>query len=238
MNESFSQLLASIASKSLTSLSFLLILIGLFNYKKLDKAMRYFLFHLITADAINLFEQLLIWACIHYPSFFQYINTNWGIEDTFFLNIFLRLATYFWGGLFFNLILPKPINQWVKSLSIFLIFAAILICVYIDGFYTSGKVNLIVVQFFITISSFIYIRNSLHSHLYSSLLGNKYFYICLGLLFGSLVGFILLFFADTIQKNNYSYFNIIIFVRNTVSIIPLLCYCMSFYLSIKQSKID
>lgn len=219
-----------------TIIDILPIMVGVVYYKYLSKPLFYFLLYLSVSLVINLSEQLLIWACLNYDSFYQYISTKWNINNTFFLSIFVRLNIYVFLGLFFSTLFLKSIGKKIKIISILLFFIAIIICIYVDGFLSFGRINGIIVQIYVICFSLIYLIKVILMKLRYSLFKNSYFLICLGLIVLFITGFLFPLFADSLKAIEMSLFVMITFFQHIISILTITLYSFAFYYSQNLKK--
>ncbi len=235
MNDFYNNLLA-ISGKYTTWIDLIPIIAGLWYFKKIDRALKWFLFYRLSILVINVFEQLLIWGCRNYPAFKNFVNNDCGISNTFFINIFVRIAIYIFLGYFFSIVLSKSTGRWIQLLSICLCFIALFICIFIDGFYQFGTINAMLCSIFIIGCATIYLQKSIYVSFNISLFKVPYFIICLCLFFGVLFSILFSLFNESLQKENFIMFVKLSILSNILHIIITLLYVLAFYYASKTNK--
>lgn len=235
MNNFYNDLLI-LSGKYTTWIDLVPILVGIFYFKRIDLALKWFLYYKICILGINISEQLLIWGCRNYSNFKLFVNNTCNISNTFFINIFIRLSVYIFLGYFFSLILSKSIGDLINKTSISLFFIAIFICVYIDGFHTFGTVNAILCSIYILLCCFAYLQKSVSIHLKISLFKNPYFLISVSLFLSVLLGLLLSLFSESLQKYNFAIFVKLSILSNFIHLGTSFIYCIAFHNGSRKIK--
>lgn len=230
MSDKFFQNVLILISKITTVIMLIPIVVGVYNYKKLNKPIKIFLWFCIAKFCVNLLHQAFIWAVNNYKAFFVPILNYWQIKDTNFMGILSYLTDFAFLGWYFYYVIPNEnISKSIKWLSIFLFIAAITDYLFIEDFRTFGVFNpaaIAVFDFVLPVISlwFLYRENSR-----VPLSKNPYFWFAMGLFIPHLVSFFLYLAGDTIHREDYGLFLKISIGKVIFSIIGQILLAIGFY---------
>ncbi len=221
-----------LAGRIIMAIQVLPVLVGLWNRRYLDKALKTFWIYCIVALILEVLNQSFIWGLRNYLDFFMPF-INWlGVEDTNFTNIIFQLNTFGLMGWFFYLALgDSPSAKWVKYLSIGLFFAALINYLFIEGYKVFGVFNPTADAVFSFAVPMFLMWHLYHTESKVPLNRNPYFWIYLRLIIPNLVGMFLYFSGDYLYKTNFDLYVIVVVIRNIFYFIGHLFAAYGFYLA-------
>ncbi len=176
------------------------IFIGLLRKRFLDKIIKHFLFYRICVLIINSLFSLFIWGANNYTDFFLPFLERFNISNTFFLDILMYLTEIYFLGIFFSSI--HNFNL-IKQLTYLYIPIAIGIYFFIDGYQEHGRVNSLILKFFVIGLSLWYLKKAFATNLNRSFFRNYYALICLGLFLPNVFQLLFSLFANNLDKTNF-----------------------------------
>lgn len=202
--------------------------IAFWYYRVLLRPLKFFLTFLVTIFCLEMLVQFFIWYATYYYEQIKDILIYWNISDTNFLGIFFHLASIYFLGNFYRLIIEEKIRKKILLVTYGLMIAIIINYLFIEGYNTYGVFAPNVVNVFLICLSV------LHLYLVSSqstfpVKRNPYYWISVAILISNLAGIMLNFIGDVTYEENYALFIVMTTGNNFFSIIRYLLFGIAFY---------
>jgi hypothetical protein len=205
------------------------IIMGLWQGRVMNRPLRFFLFYLASGLTIALLEQLFIWSTTkYYPTLKPYLD-YWKIEDTNFYQILYYLKNFALLGWFYSLLLPNSVSIWVKRVSIFLLFAALINYLFIEGYLVFGVFNPIADAVFCFVLPLIYLGFLYQKDSIVPLSKNPYFWISLGMVVPNLLNLIFQFIGNQLLETDFILFAKLTIGKNGITVIGHILLAIGFY---------
>lgn len=221
------------------SILFLLIPVpfALKKIRNIQFPMKVFAYFLFTSLLLHISEHIHIWAVLKYDPYWEFMKSI-NIRDTNFFNIFYRLTSYIYLGIFYQLTLfqKKSEQSPIKNIAFGLCVVTIFIYFFIDGYNKFGTVNSILSRCFMIVLSLWSIKQIFKYQLNFRIWKNPFFLISLGILFPTAFTLILSFFSDTLHENDFILYVKTIIGRNIISLAGEILFALSFIYS-KNAKV-
>jgi hypothetical protein len=180
--------------------SLLTVIIGIIRKRLFDKIILQFLYYLILILVLDASFWLFIWAVNNYTNFFLPFLNKFKIQNTFFLSILVYLTGIYFLGIFFSRIHNSNL---IKRLMYLYIPIAIGIYLFIDGYQEYGRVNDLLLKFFVIGLSLWYLKKAFATNLNRTFFRNYYALICLGLFLPNIFQLLFSLFANNLDKTNF-----------------------------------
>ena len=208
---------------------FLPILIGLLRWKSLDKPLRIFFYSLLVYVLLNVFDILYYIVAETYMDFFRPWLEITDYMVTFTL-IFYQLNTFLLLGLFFTYLFPKPSYKvTIRVLSYGLAILAIIAYIYECGWRNYGSIGPTTEGLFRFFIPLIYLWWLSQRHLGVRLMSMSQFWIALGLILPSLVGFFLFMIGNEANTQAPNLFYQLSLLKNIFVISSAVFYSIAFW---------
>ncbi|MBO0950291.1 hypothetical protein [Fibrella forsythiae] len=206
-----------------------LLLLGAWRWRLLTDELRIFWYYLLASFGSNLLEQGFIWSVNNQTDFWLPYLEKYKIGDTNFLSILPRLLDYIFLGPFYARLLTGQLANWIRWTSIALIFTAIGVYIWIDGFRSFGAVNALMNRVYLIVLPLLHLWLIYRSLPALSLWKNSYFLISLGLLTANIFSFYLSLFGHKLNETDGIRFLQLSLLRNAFVLISLGLYACAFY---------
>lgn len=208
------------------------VILAVWRRQYLTKALKLFFWYCFFTLFFNVFEQAFIWA-VRSPNFQGVILpylTKWGIKNTNFTSIFYFTKDFIFLSLFFNEVLRGYINtKWVKPLAYFLVITTWIDYLFIEGFKVAGVYNSTIDAIFCFFIPCLFLWHIFNEDSKVPLSKNSFFWIGLGLISTSLIGFFLFFAGDKIRAMDKVFFFKLSILKNGVMMAEQILEAIGFY---------
>lgn len=208
---------------------FLPVIVGLLRWKHLDKPLRIFFYSLLVYVLLNVFDILYYIAAETYMDFFR----PW-LEFTDYMVVFTlilyQLNTFLLLGCFYTYLFPKPSSKvTLKVLSYGLALLAIIAFFFECGWRNYGTIGPITEAMFRFLVPLVYLWWLSQRHLGVKLTSMSYFWIALGLILPSLVGFLLFLIGNSLSTEQPTLFYQLSLLKNIFVISSAVFYSIAFW---------
>jgi len=221
--------LLAFSGELIIPLLFLPVLVGLLHWKSLDKPLKIFFYSFLVYLLLNLFDLGYLYLAEAFLEEFKPWLEITGYTNTFTL-IGYQLNTFLLLGLFFQYLFPSPSQKLViRTLRYGFALLAIIAFICEQGwkFYgTIGPVTEALFRFSIPLVFLFYLSQK---HLGVKLVNISYFWIALGLILPSLVGFLLFTLGKHLSTEEPILFCQLSLLKNIFVISSAVFYSIAFW---------
>lgn len=219
-----------LSSRILLAFMIVPIILGLYNWKTLNKTLRIFFCYCLLTLLLNLVQDIFIWSTANFKEILLPFLKRWEIKNTNFYSILFFTKDFVLLGLFFKEILKYRVNvSWIQPMIVLLLVSTWTNHLFIEGFKDYGVFNRTVDAVFcfavpLYFLWFIFTENSK-----VPIVKNPYFWIGLGLISTALIGFYLFLAGDKIRATDKVLFFKLAIIKNVIMMIEQVLEAIGFY---------
>lgn len=216
--------------RGVMAVSFLPLIFGLVQWRKLNKTIKIFWLFLLASLILSLGEQAFFWSVGKYTDFWRPILRACNITDTNFIRYPYQFINFSLLGWFlYRMLLPHPIAVWVKWLSIILLVSVTINFFFVQGHNMAGGFNSTASALYCCSLPLISMWFLYNREDKVPLVHNPYFWINLGLIIPSLIGLFLYFAGDNMYNENFVLYAKLTILKNGIEMIAQLLTTIGFY---------
>jgi hypothetical protein len=182
------------------AVSLIIIIIGFVRRKSFDTVVKHFWYYRSGVLIVNTIIWTFVWGVNNYINFFMPFIDMFKIQNTYFLSILMYLTEIYFLGIFFSRIHSSNL---IKRLTYLYLSIALGIYFFIDGYQEYGRVNALLLKFFVIGLSLWYLKKAFATNLNRTFFRNYYALICLGLFLPNVFQLLFSVFANNLDKTNF-----------------------------------
>lgn len=211
-------------------ISLLPFLMGLFQWRKLNKTLKIYWYFLLVSLLLYLAEPCLIWSIGRSRDFWVPILDACHIKNTNFFRYAYQINNFTLLGWFlYRILLPRPVTVWIKWLSLALIICVTVNTLFIQGPNIAGGFNSTVSALYCFILPLLSMWYLYGQDSKVPLVHNPYFWINIGLIVPNLLGTFLYFAGDDMYKERYTLYAQLTIFKNGVETIAQVLTAIGFF---------
>jgi hypothetical protein len=216
--------------RSIIVVSIVPLVLGMFNWKRLNKPLKIFWYFLLVSIILYFIEQLFFWSAKHHRDFWIPILTYFSISTTNFLRYPYQINNFLLLGWFLYLILPA--GRWAASLRLLSFGFAIAVSIhyfFMQGYQLAGGPSSTASALYCFAVPLLSMWYLYHEDSKVPLSHNPYFWINLGLIIPNLLGLFLYFAGDEINKEDFTLYAQLTIAKNCIEMIAQILTAIGFY---------
>ena len=219
--------------------SVLPVIIGMFRWRKFNRALKVYWFFLLVSLCLYALERLFLWSVGQSREFWIPILNACNIKSTNFFRYPYQLNNFILLGWFLYLILlPRPVSEWIKRLSIVLVIAVTVNFFFIQGNDMAGGFNSTVSGLYCLILPLISMWFIYNQDTRVPLARNPYFWINLGLIVPNLLAIFPYLAGNDFFKEDYALYAQLTILKYGTEIIAQLLTALGFYYARNVKYLD